>query len=966
MKKKLGSLLAILLCGALVGGNLTFAADRKKSMERINQSAAELELFQPDDYDLFLESYAKVQIGKEETVFSLDEDESYGFSRVSGNAEGMSSGYYTNGDSQTVWTGEIEEAGLYTVRLDYIAETQRGSTMIRDILINGKKQHSGCQGLEFPRIYVDHPDEIGKRDTNGNEIKPTQMEIQKLQTAYAKNAQGLYNDPYLYYFEKGTNTITLTGISEPMTIGGIYASPLETLPSYKEYGASVGERNGGEGQETIWIEAENASFKSTPVLYGKYDRVSPVTSPAGKDGQNLNMIGGSNWSKAGQYLVWEFEVAESGYYNLSLKARQNFNRDFKTSRAIYLDGKIPFEEWKAWEFSYDPKWQIITPGDESGNYRLWLEKGKHEIKLEASLGVVAEQTKKVQNILLQLNKLYTDIMIITGSTPDKMRDYRLGTLMPDLTGEMLRLADELQEVLDWMTAYSSRGQNFAALEVSIKQLRKMGKDADSIPKQLNFFKSNNGALANWMIKSREQPLELDYIAFVPEGGDALPSPNAGFFQQLGFSVSNFLKSFSGDYQTMGSMEDVEKTGDNITVWIPTGRDQAQVLRKLIDQTFTPRTGITVNLQLVTAASLLPATVAGNGPDVALSMGDTEPVNYAIRDAVIDLNRFPDFEEVEKRFLPERMVPLTFEDKVYALPETQNFNVMFYRTDILEELGIEVPQTWTEVIATIPLLLKRNMSFALPVSVPRADLIEAGTSAFYTMLLQNGGQIYKDGGAAADFDSEKGMEAFNQWTNLYVNYGLPQEYDFLTRFRSGESPIIVGNFANFNTLMVSAPEIKGLWSFTLVPGTVREDGSIDRSTPLSGVDCFIMKNSDNYEDSWEFLKWWTDAQTQVDFGKEMESILGESARYSTANVEGFSQIAWDNEFYEVLTEQMKWGRGIPQVPGGYFTGRHINNAFRKVVVSKEDMRETLLDYVYVINQELLGKRKEFGLSVPNQY
>lgn len=965
MKKRLGRFVSLLLCGALMWGITVNAAPVQgtdNAAVTSQEDAIPEALLKTDDYSIFLEQHEDSARGQGEIEFKLDESAGNGFMQVQDYTEGISEGYYTDSESVTQWTGNIPQEGLYAVKIDYVAETERGSAIVRDILINGKTQHSGCDGIEFSRTYVDNEDEIGKRDQKGNQIRPSQLEIQMLQSVYLKNAQGLYSDPYLYYFEKGDNTITLQGKSEPMTIGKMTVCPIPELPDYKEYLSSMPQ---GElaGQEPVIIEAENAAYKSSPVLYGKYDRTSPATSPYEDGRQVLNMVGGANWSVAGQYLAWNFQVPESGYYKIALKAKQNFNRDFKTSRAVYIDGEIPCEELKALEVTFQSNWQMLELGNEEGAYTFYLEKGNHEIRIEASLGAIAGQTKKVQDILQQLNALYTDIMVVTGAEPDKMRDYRLGTLMPELTGEMSRLAGELEEISEWMLAYNGKGgQSLAALNVSAKQLRKMSKDADIIPKQMSFFKTNNGALANWLLKSREQPLELDYIALVSDDNTQLPKPNAGFVQQAGFEITNFLRSFSSDYQTMGTTQENTEGGNSITVWIPTGRDQAQVLRKLIDRTFTPETGIEVNLQLVTAGSLLPATVADIGPDVALNMGDTEPVNYAIRDAVIDLNRFPDYEEVAKRFLPERMVPLTFDGKVYALPETQNFNVMFYRTDILEDLGVEVPQTWTDVVSVIPHLLKHNMNFALPVSVPKADLIEAGTSAYFTLLFQNGGELYKEDGAASDIDSEKGMDAFRMWTNLYVNYALPQEYDFLTRFRTGESPIIVGNFANFNTLMVSAPEIKGLWSFSIIPGTLQEDGTIDRSTPLSGTDCFIMKNSKNYDASWEFMKWWTSAETQVGFGKEMESVLGESARYATANIEGFSQIAWDNEFYKVLTEQMEWGRGIEQVPGGYFTGRHINNAFRKVVLSKEDIRETLLDYVYVINQELIGKRKEFGLAV----
>ncbi|MGL4737181.1 MAG: extracellular solute-binding protein [Cellulosilyticaceae bacterium] len=962
---KVKKYVALMMCMTTLSTTVTYgvAKDLGDQVAIGNEMIAEA-LLNAADYEAFLEANKDAARPDQKVAFALDEGQSI-VTVLDSYIEGVEQGIFTKAGDKTVWKGEVSAAGLYAIELAYVAEYDRGSPIQRTFYVNGELQHSGAIEAEFPRIYTDNPSDLGRRDQNNNEIRPSQVEIKALQENFVKDPIGYYTEPYLFYFEKGENTITIEGVSEPMVVDAVYVTPLPDAPVYEAYKESY-QGQSLAGAPTIFLEAEKAQFKSTPVLYGQYDRTSPKTSPFDKDAQLINMMGGSNWSIPGQSLVWNFDVEKSGMYTIYLKSKQNYSRDFRSSRAISIDGKVPFEELESYEFIYGPKWQTEPLGNGEEAFQIYLEEGTHELKIEANLGSVTGQARKVQDILFQLNELYTDIMVLTGATPDKMRDYRLGTLMPDLTSEMGRLADELEAVAQWMYAYSGKGQNNACLDVSIRQLRKMSKDADVIPKELDFFKANNGAIANWLIKVREQPLALDYIAFVSTEGESLPAANATMMEQFVFSTRNFLRSFSKDYTTLGTLSTEDQSKETITVWIPTGRDQAQVLRKLIDMYFTPQYGIDVNLQLVTGGSLLPATVAGIGPDVALSMGDTEPVNYAVRDAVIDLNRFEDFEEVSQRFLPERMVPLSFDDKVYALPETQNFNVMFYRTDILQNLGIEVPTTWTEVVATIPLLLKNNMNFALPVSVPRADLIEAGTSTYYTMLFQNGGEIYKEGGMLSDLDSETGLDSFKQWTNLFVNYALPQEYDFLTRFRTGESPIMVGNFGNFNTLMISAPEIKGLWGFTLIPGTLKADGSIDHSTPISGSDCFILKNSDNYDASWEFLKWWTSAETQVAYGKEMESVLGPSARYATANLEGFAQIPWDSAFYSVLKEQMQWGRGIEQVPGGYFTGRHINNAFRKVVNDKGDTRETLLDYVYVINQELIGKRKEFGLPVAQDY
>ena len=153
--------------------------------------------------------------------------------------------------------------------------------------------------------------------------------------------------------------------------------------------------------------------------------------------------------------------------------------------------------------------------------------------------------------------------------------------------------------------------------------------------------------------------------------------------------------------------------NSITVWIGTGRDQAQVLKSMIDDTFTPEKNINVNLKLVQMHVLLPATLAGQGPDVAMQVGNEIPVNYAMRNAVVDLTQFPDFEDTTPRFRESAILPYRFNGGVFALPEQQVFNMLFYRKDIFEELDLKVPQTWEELYELIPALQKNHMDIALP-------------------------------------------------------------------------------------------------------------------------------------------------------------------------------------------------------------------------------------------------------------
>ena len=147
---------------------------------------------------------------------------------------------------------------------------------------------------------------------------------------------------------------------------------------------------------------------------------------------------------------------------------------------------------------------------------------------------------------------------------------------------------------------------------------------------------------------------------------------------------------------------------------------------------------------------------------------------------------------------------------------------------------------------------------------------------------------------------------------------------------------------------------------LLPGIEKEDGTIDRTGHVGSTASLVLGSSDMPEKAYEFIKWWTTDEVQSDYGKELESILGPSSRYLTANKKAFEELPWNEAELNVIEEQLSVSRAVPQVPGSYYLTRHLNNAFRAVVISGEDLRDTLSEYNVTINEELTTKRKEFEL------
>lgn len=877
--------------------------------------------------------------------------------------EGEKNVLYTGNDSSVTWKVNVPEAGFYQIYLKYMTVQSRGVSMERTLYINEELPFEDAANLTFGRLWKDGGEV--RTDNQGNEIRPTQIEEYAWQTAYLKDDMGYETEAYRFYFEKGENTITLETVNEPMIISELKLAAVSEMTDYVRYS----ENNVGTGKQPAdfmeIVQGEDATLRSEPSLYAKYDRSSPTTVPNSVTKTVLNYTGGEAWNSAGQWIEWNVEIPEDGYYNLTIKGRQNYARGSVSSRSLYIDGEVPFKEVSVISFDYDNDWNMLTLSDESGTpYEFYLEKGTHTIRLEATLGGMGTILEELEDSTYRLNQIYRRVLVYTGADPDDYRDYHLEQVYPEVIEAMDLEAKRLYKIIDDVVVYTGqKAEKIAMAQTIAQQLERFVKRPDKITVEFTTFKENITALGTAILNMSETKLDIDYIV-VSSAGGKVPKDKANGFQKIWHEVKSFAASFVVDYDAVGDVYS-ETDGEVVKVWIVTGRDQGTILKTMVDDTFTPKTGIKVNVEIVDPTALLNAVVAGKGPDVVLSVGADQPVNYALRNAAEDLTQFEDCKDVLDVFYPSAYRAYEYNGGLYAIPETQTYHVMFYRKDILEELEIEIPQTWDDVINLLPTIQGNNMEVGIP-SPTSATLPDV--SLYYTLLYQNGTDIYNGVATSTIIDNEAGVDAFSRYTRFFTDYGMPTEYDFVSRFRSGQMPIGISPYSTYNTLVVSAPEIRGLWDFTLIPGTVRTDDSgkeyIDRSVYSTGT-CTMMIHSDNEvkkQLAWEFMKWWAETDTQVRFGRELEALLGSSARYATANKEAFSQLAWSADDVEVLEEQWKTTVGFREVAGGYYTGRHIINAVRKVINEKEDPRETILDYAITINEELIKKRKEFGLPI----
>lgn len=572
----------------------------------------------------------------------------------------------TDGTAQ--WTVSVPENGLYCISLAYV--NQRGNRKDGEIafLLDGKSPYSQSEEIELGRVWKDATGIL--QDGRGNDLIPEQEEVSQWSTVRLQDYALFTNTPLQIYLTAGEHTLTLKNTGETLYIRDVRLTGTESVATVEQAAAAYAGKGyteaeiGGEGY--LKYQAEETALKSSQSIYPQYDRTSPATEPYHVSKIRRNVIGQGNWSAPGQWISYKIKgIPEDGLYYITLKYRQNLMTGQSSFRSIYVNGEIPSTAYENVAFPYGVNWDTMTIVDENGNpCPVYLKAGDdNEIRMEVPIGKWAEVLQSVEDINRQLNNLYIEMVMITGTSPDKYRDYNLDDEIPGLIESLTSLRDQLVEAADRYDELSgSKSTQSETIRRAADQIGSMLANRSTIPQRITNFRDTISSLSSWVYGSLEQPLELDYI-LVHEKDAELPAPKASFWASLKHFVGSFIASFTEDYNSIG---DEVESKESISVWMNSGRDQVQILKDMITDEFTVKTGIPVNLSLV-QTGFVEATLAGAGPDVFIGIPRGQPVNLACRGALADLSGFDTYKDVMARFSDTAAVPYTFNDGVYARP-----------------------------------------------------------------------------------------------------------------------------------------------------------------------------------------------------------------------------------------------------------------------------------------------------------
>jgi len=870
---------------------------------------------------------------------------------------------WANQEGSVSWTVNIPETGVYNIKMIYEALESNTNDVEFSLLIDGESPYATASRITLSKRWINES-EI-KQDSRQNDIRPGQISTPCWQETPLEDIDGLFNEPLEFYMEAGEHTITFESEKAEFAVKSFIFYQYEAPAAYTA--PSDSDLTQAQGQK-ITLEGETAAYKSSRTLYPTADKSSYLTSSANGSSPTktrYNTIGSGSWTQSTQTVTWEFNVDKAGYYKIGIRGRQDQMRGMYSNRRLYVNGEVPCLEANQIKFYYDTDWSITTPKSENGDdLYFYLQAGTNTISLEAVPGEIGEIMGNLDELVYNINSYYRQIRQITGPDPDEYNNYMIDTAIPSIVPDFKEYAKTLRDKKAEIEKLSGSGGTEAeTLEKMAIVLDKCIKKPDLIPEMMSQIKDNITSVSSFVNQYREQPLEVDMIEVATSDQD-FTSCDKSFFGSLGFGFKGFIGSFFEDYNALSDEDE-----SAMECWVMLGRDNAEALQQLISSEYNPTAKTKINLKLV-QGGIVEATFAGKGPDLALFMGGDFPIQLAARGVLTDLTTFSDFDEVKTRFADDATVLYQYNGGTYGLPCDQTFPMLFYRSDILSEYGIDPAtdlNTWDGLLNCLPTLQRNYLEVGLILPVmtstggtTQVSAITEPGNTFAMLFLQQGLNYYNEEQTKTTFDTQEAVNAFDTWTKFYTTYSFQQTYDAFTRFRTGDMPVVIQNYTFYNQLSVAAPEIKGCWGFQPVPGTVQEDGTINHAANSNGSGAIIFTKAADQEGAWDFIKWFTSTDAQVKYGNNIESILGTMGRYATANEEALQQLSWTTSEVNLLLDQLNSQVEIPIIPASYGVTRNVMNAFRAVVNDYDNARDTLFWYNKDINDEITRKLEDLGL------
>ncbi|MGF7046906.1 multiple sugar transport system substrate-binding protein [Paenibacillus sp. DS2015] len=389
-----------------------------------------------------------------------------------------------------------------------------------------------------------------------------------------------------------------------------------------------------------------------------------------------------------------------------------------------------------------------------------------------------------------------------------------------------------------------------------------------------------------------------------------------------------------------SSNNTSKDGDKVLkVWIMgEGSKNFQEIAKPFEE---QNPGLKVEVQAIPWGSahdkLLTAIASKSGPDV-VQMGTTWVPEFGGADVLLDLTSYLEqYPNLNKENFYEGSVDtMSVNDKIVGIPWYVETRALYYRTDLLAEVGYpEGPKTWDELKdAGKKLVANGEGKYAIPI-----DAKDANYLAMYAY--QNGSKLI-DENREAQLNQPEFQESIEFLKSLYDEGLTPtgSDRDIFAAFKDGTFPMFISGPWMIASVKEKAPEIDGKWAIAVLPAEKTN------TSFMGGANLSVFNFSKNQDEAVKFISYMTDKETQLkwyDLGKDLPSVT-----------EAWSDSRLADPLIATFGEQLKNAKPVPFVKEWEEISQAIIASFEEITVGGVDVK-TELDKLNQKATEILNKQ-----------
>ncbi|CAH0121524.1 MULTISPECIES: sugar ABC transporter substrate-binding protein [unclassified Paenibacillus] len=358
-------------------------------------------------------------------------------------------------------------------------------------------------------------------------------------------------------------------------------------------------------------------------------------------------------------------------------------------------------------------------------------------------------------------------------------------------------------------------------------------------------------------------------------------------------------------------------------------EEAKSLPKIAEQFEQDNPNIKVNVQALpwdTAHDkLLTAVASKKGPDV-VQMGTTWIPEFASAKALMDLapyvEQYPELGE--DHFYPGSIMTGKYENAYVGVPWYIDTRVLYYRSDLLKEVGYdEAPKTWEELQDAAKKLADRgDNKYGISLDTKEQSL-------GFMFARQNGSELFDADGKPL-FNQPEFVEAVQFMNSFFENGSAPKDLglDAVQGFRGdGVAPMFISGPWMVNLIKEQAPDLEGKWGTAVLPAK-----NNNKST-LGGSNLSVFQYTQNADAAVKFVAYMSKPETQLKWMELTKSLPAAKEAWEDPMLK-------EDPNFKVFGEQLETAEPMPIIKQFEEIAQNFLSSFENVYRGGTDVQKEM--------------------------